>query len=209
MIGELVRNENFEQIIALGTQVLEEEQRKRSDFQFRHQIGKRIETLIRERIETDTAEFAVEVKDVQNGQDIVVLKNGKPVYFVEVKSRWSTESSITMSKNQFTNAADNKDRYSLCCVDMSDYKVGDKDRYDVPDTFSIIDRIKILNDIGGRIAPLLGGILAATDVDNDITLTGDYRITIPRSLVKEGMDIMGFVDFLIRTIHAQGLLIHH
>lgn len=122
-----------------------------SDFQFKHVIGKRIETLIREKLGKELENLSVEVKDVQNGQDIVISRNEEEIYYVEVKSRWISANSITMSMPQFTNAATNKNKYSLCCVEMSDYKVGSPERYQVDDVNIIFDRIKILNNIGRKL----------------------------------------------------------
>ncbi|MBK6481570.1 MAG: DUF3883 domain-containing protein [Chitinophagaceae bacterium] len=144
--------------------------------------------------------MSLEVKDVQNGQDIVISRNEEEIYYVEVKSRWISANSITMSMPQFTNAATNKNKYSLCCVEMSDYKVGSPERYQVDDVNIIFDRIKILNNIGEEIDPLISGIMKAIDTENDITLTGDYRATIPQRLIRNGDDIDKFVAYLINKL---------
>lgn len=196
-LGQLARNPNLSRIIELGQMALIEESKQRSDFDFKHAIGKKIESLIKEKIGKELEGFKVAVEDVQNGQDIIIRMNQKDLYYIEVKSRWNSESSIMMSKNQFTNAANNKTIYSLCCVEMSDYKVGEEERYQVDDVNIIFDRIKIINTIGNELEPLISGILVTTDKENEITLTGDYKATIPQRLIKTGSNIDDFVTFLI------------
>jgi hypothetical protein len=199
-LGQLARHKNLDEIIALGLKALDEEFRTKTDFQFKYEIGKRLESLIKEKLGADLAVFDVSVKDVQNGQDIVISLNGNEVYFIEVKSRWNSDSSIMMSKNQFTNAAANKEKYSLCCVEMSDYKNGQIERYEVDDIEIIFDRIKIINTIGFELEPLIKGILLTTDIENEITLTGDFKATIPQRLIKTGSSFNEFVNYLISKL---------
>ncbi|WP_347839998.1 sacsin N-terminal ATP-binding-like domain-containing protein [uncultured Draconibacterium sp.] len=204
-LGQLARNPNLSRIIELGQIALNEESKQRSDFDFKHAIGKKIESLIKVKIDKELEDFKVDVEDVQNGQDIIIRMNKKDLYYIEVKSRWNSDSSIMMSKNQFTNAADNKEIYSLCCVEMSDYKVGEEERYQVDDVNIIFDRIKIINTIGDELEPLISGMLITTDAENEITLTGDYKATIPQRIIKTGTNIDEFVDFLIKKLNLTNI----
>ncbi|MBP1631404.1 MAG: hypothetical protein H6Q15_2297 [Bacteroidetes bacterium] len=200
LLGKLSRRDDLERLIALGEEAIEEEDRNNADFIFKHTIGTHIEKLIREKIGSDLTNFKIEVREQQGGQDIIVEYNNNIVYYIEVKSRWDIRNSITMSPLQMENSVINKSKYSLCCVDMTNYKVGEADRYNVSDINIILDRINVLNDIGDRIAPLLTGVLAVKDLDNEITLSGDYRGTIPQSIVKLGEPIDDFVNHLIPFI---------
>ncbi|HOY33182.1 MAG TPA: hypothetical protein PKW80_14985 [Bacteroidales bacterium] len=179
LLGELSRQEDLERIILLGKQALEEEKRNNADFQFKHTIGTHIEKIIREKIGADLINFQIKVRDEQGGQDIVIEFNSSIIYYIEVKSRWDIRNSITMSPLQMKNAVANKRIYSLCCVDLTDYKNGEADRYNVTDIQEIIHKIHVLTNIGLKIEPLLNGILAVKDYENEISLTGDYRGTIP------------------------------
>ena len=105
-----------------------------------------------------------------------------------------------MSPLQMKKAVENQSKYSLCCVEMSDYKVGEKDRYNVSDINEILDRISILSDIGRKIEPILTGILAVKDTENQISIAGDYRGVIPQQIVKQGDNITNFVNYLIEKI---------
>lgn len=200
LLGKLSRRDDLERLIALGEAAIEEENRNNADFIFKHTIGTHIEKLIREKIGSDLTNFKIEVREQQGGQDIIVEYNNIIVYYIEVKSRWDIRNSITMSPLQMENSVINKSKYSLCCVDMTNYKVGETDRYKVSDINIILDRINVLNDIGDRIEPLLTGVLAVKDLDDEITLSGDYRGTIPQSIVKLGESIDDFVNHLIRVI---------
>jgi hypothetical protein len=199
LLGELSREANLEHIIELGKMMIEEERQKKADFQFKYSIGKHIEDLIRIKIGADLTNFKVKVDDVQGGQDIVLEINNTIIYYIEVKSRWDIRNSITMSPSQMQKAVLNKEKYSLCCVDMCDYKNGDPERYNVTDIESIINRINVLRDIGDRIEPLKG-VLSIKDIENEITITGDYRGTIPQSIVKTGQTFSNFTDDLIHLV---------
>ena len=200
LLGELSREADLERIISLGKKALEEENRDNADFQFKHTIGTHIEKLIREKIGVDLKNFQIKVRDVQGGQDIVVEYNSIILYYIEVKSRWDSRNSITMSPTQMKNAVLNKDKYSLCCVDMCDYRKGEDERYSVSDIQEIINRIQVLNDIGNRLKPILDGVLAVKDFENEISLSGDYRGTIPQPIVQTGESLDDLIRYLIKLI---------
>lgn len=200
LLGELSRQENFDKIIQLGKEALENEQREEADFKFKKTIGTHIEKLVRQKIGDYLTNFEIKVEEQQGGQDIVIIHNGEIVYYIEVKSRWDNRNSITMSPLQMKKAVENKSKYSLCCVEMSDYKVGEEDRYNVSDINEILERISILSDIGKKIEPILTGILEVKDIENQISLTGDYRGVIPQPIVKQGNILIEFVDGLIEKI---------
>lgn len=200
LLGELAKQTDLERIINLGKIALEEEKREKQDFQFKHTIGTHIEKLVREKIGADLNNFKITVRDEQGGQDIIVEYDDSIVYYIEVKSRWDIRNSISMSALQMKNSVFNRDKYSLCCVEMSDYKVGDESRYEESDINEIKNRINVINDIGNRIKPLLDGVLSVKDIENEISLVGDYRGTIPQTIVKKGQSLDDFINFLITKI---------
>jgi hypothetical protein len=200
LLGELSKKDNFEKIIELGTQLLEEEEYKKTDFQFKHTIGTRIEKLVREEIKDDLKTFEVKVQEEQGGQDITIKYKGEIIYYIEVKSRWDSRNSITMSSLQMQRAVENQTKYSLCCVDMTNYKVGKPERYNVSDINEIFDRIYILSNIGSKIEPILKGILSVKDKENEISISGDYRGVIPQAIIKEGGSLDSFIEMLIKKL---------
>lgn len=200
LLGNLSKKENFEKIIELGTQLLKEEELKKTDFQFKHTIGTHIEKLVREEIKYDLKTFEVKVQEQQGGQDITIIYKGEIIYYIEVKSRWDSRNSITMSPLQMQRAVENQTKYSLCCVDMTDYKVDKEDRYKVSDINDIFDRIYILSNIGSKIEPILEGILSVKDKENEISISGDYRGVIPQAIIKEGGSLDSFIEMLIKKL---------
>jgi hypothetical protein len=205
-LGELSRMDNFEQIIEEGKASLEEKQRSNALFEFKKFIGTHIEKIVREKIGGDLINLKIEVDEQQGGQDIIVKYNGKTIFNIEVKSRWDNRNSIMMSSVQMEKAVENKDIYALCCVEMCDYKIGEEDRYNVTNIQEILDRIKVISDIGNKIEPLLKGVLAVKDIENEISLI-DYRGTIPQNLVKKGITLDDFISKLIDlyNIHLKNI----
>ncbi|MPM20695.1 hypothetical protein SDC9_67131 [bioreactor metagenome] len=203
LLGDLSRQEDLEQIIKLGKDAFEEKQHNEANFQFKNTIGTHIEKLVREKIGDDLINLKISADEQQGGQDIVIRHNNEIIHYIEVKSRWDNRSSITMSPLQMKNAVENRSKYSLCCVEMSDYKVGKKERYNVYDINEILGRITILSDIGDRIEPILKGVLAVKDIENEISLAGDYRGIIPQSIVKRGDDLDYFIYKLIRILERE------
>lgn len=200
MLGELSRNPQLEKIITLGKKAIEEENRNNADFEFKKKIGIHIEKLVREKIKTRIEAFSVDVIERQGGQDIVVKIEENIVYYVEVKSRWDNNNSITMSNNQIKKAVTYKELYSLCAVEMSDYYPSDGNRYEVKDINDIIDRIRFINDIGNRIEPLISNALSVEGNEEEVKLTDEYRAIIPQPVVKTGMRLDNFVNYLIRVL---------
>ena len=200
LLGKLSKKDNFEKIIELGTQLLEEEEYKKTDFLFKHTIGRHIEKLVREEIKDDLKIFEVKVQDEQGGQDITIKYNNEIIYYIEVKSRWDNRNSVTMSPLQMQRAVENQTKYSLCCVDMTDYKVGEEERYKVSNINEIFDRIYILSNIGSKIEPILEGILSVKDIENEISISGDYRGVIPQTIIKEGEKLDSFIEMLIKKL---------
>ena len=199
LLGKLSRQSNFEEIIHLGEMALLEQMQNNADFEFKHNIGTHIEKIIREKLGQDLIGFSAKVEDEQGGQDIVIRYENSIIYFVEVKSRWDNRNSITMSPLQMKRAVENKSKYSLCCVEMSDYKIGDDERYKA-NIEDVLNRINIIHNIGERVEPLINGIIKVKDFENEISISGDYRGVIPQSIVKQGKSIEDLIEKIILLI---------
>lgn len=191
ILGELSRSKNLALIISLGRQALEEKNASEANFEFKKKIGVHIEGLIRENLKYEVAQLDVRVVDEQGGQDITISLNGEVIYYVEVKSRWDKRNSIFMSNLQLKRAKENKDKYALCSVDMTEY--AGEDRYEVKDLNEILDNILFVDNIGEYIEPLIDNTLNAEVSDDNVRLT-DYRAIIPQSIIKEDGDV--FKDFV-------------
>lgn len=67
-----------------------------------------------------------------------------------------------------------------CCVEMSDYYPENGNRHEVKDILEIVGRIKVLNDIGYKIEPLISNALSVEHHEDVIKLTDEYRATVPQ-----------------------------
>lgn len=202
LLGKLSRKSNLEEIIRLGEIALQEIMQNNADFQFKYDIGTHIEKLIREKLGRDLVDFSAKVEDKQGGQDIIIRYKDAIIYYIEVKSRWSNQYSITISSTQMERAVENQNKYSLCCVEMSDYKVGEDDRYNA-NIDDIIDRINILHNIGHQIEPLINKIISVKDVENEISISGDYRGIIPQTIVTQGKSLENLIDKIVDLIRNE------
>ena len=125
-------------------------------------------------------------QDVQGGQDIIVyLERGDkkiPLYYVEVKSRWSTRESVEMSKLQMETSSKEKERYALCVVDMHDYDKEKVFRKEYPKTFEEIKgRISVVDEIGLRNADL---VPYTYDSKTEVHIGGEIKSVVPQDYVK-------------------------
>lgn len=200
-VGELIKKSNFEELLRKAETLEEEEKIKELDFQFKHDIGTRIENLILEKLDAELKDsISVKTESIQNGKDIVIYKNEKPVFLIEVKSRWSSQRQITMSKLQLEVAHYNKDKYALCSVDISKY-TGLNDRFKLS-LDEIIPLTKFVPNIGVHITNVLEpNINAEKDNGENVHLI-DYRGVVPQKIIKKGMDISQFIDLLLERIEA-------
>jgi hypothetical protein len=199
-LGALSKRADLDKLIEFGNKAIEDEKRNNSDFRFKHKIGTHIEGLIREKIGNIIQTKNVNVEELQNGQDMVINVNGEIAYYIEVKSRWDNRNSITMSPRQMEESVKNMNNYSLCCVDMCDYYPDNEDRYLVDDITKIVDRVKVLVDIGEKVNPLIETSLKRKDSVMEVTLSGDYRAIIPQPYVNNGLSFDEFVELLIKEL---------
>src|SRR5690606_23744934 len=139
-------------------------------------------------------------EDVQGGQDIIIYYNGDPVYFIEVKSRWDSRNSVTMSKLQLERASDNADKYALISVDITKYH-GKSDRYELLEE-EVISLAKAINNIGQDITPLISNnLIAERDYASRVKLT-DYRGVVNQDFINMGDNFESFVDSLIKHLES-------
>ncbi len=200
-LAELGKNPDLDEIIKLGQEALVQKQQDDANFQHKYTIGTHIEKILRERLSNQISGIIkAEVKDVQDGQDIVISLDDNPVYFIEVKSRWDVNNSVRMSKNQTLRANEHQTNYSLCSVDMTKYEGSNK--YKVSDIEEIRSSIRFNNDIGSKVGHLID-VLNQANEPNTIHLDGDFRILVPQSYIEGGMTLKDFETHLISALSAQ------
>ena len=204
-LGKLVQEDNFTAILNAATVLLQQQRENEADFHHKHEIGTYIENLIRQKLSCelqDRVSFgnkkSVETTDIQGGQDIIVFLDENPVYFIEVKSRWNSQNSVSMSKLQLQRAVEENERYALCAVDITRY-TGANDKYKLS-IDEILPLSKFVINIGGIIKPLIEDNLEAEkNQDKSIHLI-DYRGIIPQDIIQVGNDFEEFIELLSENI---------
>tara|TARA_R100000306_G_C4379273_1_gene143363 strand:+ start:866 stop:4054 length:3189 start_codon:yes stop_codon:yes gene_type:complete len=205
-VGSLIKEKNFEDLLNKAEQLIQQEIHKKSDFAHKYKIGTNIERLIREKLSAELQNRVsfknakeIEANDIQGGQDIVITLDKNDVYFIEVKSRWDSDRSVSMSKLQLQRAAEEKERFSLCSVDITKY-TGNNNKYDLS-AEEILPLTKFVNDIGGNVKPLIEpNLIAEKNEDKSIHLI-DYRGIIPQDIINQGENFNQFVDSLLIQIN--------
>lgn len=205
-LGQLVKNVNFTDILEQASKTLEQEKAKRSDFAHKYKIGTFIEDKIREKLSDEMLSLlkienseSLETSDIQGGQDIIISFNENPIYFIEVKSRWNSENSVSMSKLQLQRSVEENSRYALCSVDITRYK-GSNNKYELA-IEEILPLTRFVENIGHNVEPLIHpNLLAEQDLDENIHLV-DYRGIIPQDVIQSGKNYELFIEALISRIN--------
>lgn len=205
-LGELVKNKEFEKILRQATIVLKQEKERKSDFHHKYTIGTTIEKLVREKLGDEIRDRvsiekpeSLETSDVQGGQDIIIKLDDEPIYFIEVKSRWNAENSVSMSKLQLERAVEEHFQYALCSVDITKY-TGTNNKYELP-IEEILPLVKFVQNIGNSIRPLIQENLIAEQKQGEAIHLIDYRGIIPQEVIKKGETYDEFISFLIKKIN--------
>ena len=202
-LAVLGNNPDFDEIVKLGQEALMKQQQHNADFQHKHTIGTHIETILRQNLSVSiSANIKVDVENVQDGQDIIISIDKKPLYYIEVKSRWDVNSSIRMSKNQTLRADEQKDNYALCSVDMTKYK--GQNKYTVETIEEIDHCIKFNTGIGYEVSHLIE-VLNQTNESDTIHLDGDYKTLVLMKFIDEGITIKEFESFIINFLNGKSV----
>ena len=212
-MSDLASREDCDIILKYAEDEMERRMFEEVDMKYKWDLGMYVERYLVEQLQNllkDGESFkavpdgdSIEDKDVQGGQDIIVyIKQGEdklvPIYYIEIKSRWSTRESVEMSKLQLEVSAREQSRYALCVVDMHDY---DKDKVknkEYPKEFNEVkDRIAVVTNIGERNANLEPYI---SDTSTDVHLGGEIKSVVPQAYVK---NVCITFDGLLRIIEQK------
>lgn len=197
-LGNLAKNKDMDRIISLGLAAVDKENQHQSTFEFLYDIGTRMENNLRARLAISIPEdLKCAVQNVQDGQDIIVSLRGKPIYYIEVKSRWDVNSSVRLSRNQTLRAYQQKENYALCTIDMTKYQGAD--RFYLKSVEPVEQFIYFNADIGGKVEHLIN-VLEHTNDTESIQLDGEYRTRVPMSFIETGKKLVDFEEYLIEYI---------
>lgn len=182
---------NLDELIKLGEDALLRQQQEAAEMQYKKKIGNHLEDELLKRLSQN---LNAKVKSEQDGQDLVVYIDEKPVYYIEVKSKWLETTPIRISKNQTLRAHQNPNCFALCSIDMTKYPGADK--YEIEKIESVVEYMKFNTDLGSKVGHLVDIYENAHKIDK-FSLDGDYRTLIPAAYIKDGFDLGQFESELL------------
>jgi hypothetical protein len=187
---------NLDALIKLGEDALLRQQQEEAEMQYKKKIGNHLEDVLLKRLSQN---LNATVKSEQDGQDLVIYINDRPVYYIEVKSKWLETTPIRISRNQTLRAYQNPNCFALCSIDMTKYTGADK--YEIENIESVVEYMKFNTDLGSKVGHLVDIYENAHQVDK-FSLDGDYRTLIPAGYIKGGIDLGVFESELLKYIES-------
>lgn len=207
LLGDLAKIENLEDLVKKGMEKQQEERRINAHMDYITRIGLSIQDLIQNQLDIELANL-IEVKrseedihlvtqEEQNGQDFIIYKNGQPVYFIEVKSKWDENGRFALTKNQTEKCAIEKSRYAVVSVNVDRYKKKYEIYNELDIKFEELNVFIHVNDnLGSYFEKLVQENICKSE-SNDPKLI-EFRGSIPQRII----DIEGkrFDDFISELI---------
>lgn len=200
-LGELAMLSNtpdFMTIILRAKSLLQQDKQDQIDFAYKKTLGKYVEQELRNTLKDSLIECKID--DIQGGQDIVISKDGQPIYFIEVKSRWSTDQSIRMSSTQHIKSVENKNNYALCAVDMSDFpqeQAVTGEEMDIEQFDEFMNRIRCVANIGELNEVLVPSVVNSS---NNVHIASGYSVVVPQKLIQTGLTIDELIEKISNRI---------
>lgn len=198
-LAALADDGNLDEIIERGRAAMIECKNREADFNFKLALGKYVEEIIKRNLSEMVSAPCITVETEQYGSDLSICKNGEPIYYIEVKSRWGTSQSVNMTSLQMQTSVEESDNYALCCVDMSKYGFSDVEEHRYPALEELLPHIKVLTNIGSlntEIAQI------ATGSDNrPVYIGGDYKCVVPQSTIQaQGKSFNSMLEDILNKI---------
>lgn len=198
-LAELADEVNLDEIINKGRAAMIEKKNREDDFNFKLELGKYVERMIEQHISTAISNMGITVEQEQFGCDLSICKNGNPIYYIEVKSRWGSNQSVMMSPLQMQMSVKESGNYSLCCVDMSHCGLSEDDEHQYPTLEEVLPHIKILTDIGS----INGEVSSVARGENNrlVSIGGDYKCVVPQSTIhSRGKDFSSLIVTIVSKL---------
>lgn len=200
MIAELAKDPNFDRIVILGKEALEKEEREENDFEFKKELGFIVEEVLQEELSGILGENKLKaplVDNKQGGQDLILYINNVPVYYIEVKSRWSSDKSVLMSTLQHRTSCQEKEHYALCVADMTSF-IEQARKHEYPPFEQIESHLTFVPNIGN----LNGRLKDATlEEDTQVHIAGGYQVLVSQTVIgNNGIPFRNFIELLKSSI---------
>lgn len=198
-LAELADEVDLDEIINKGRAAMIEKKNRETDFNFKLELGKYVEKMIERHISSAILDSGITVEQEQYGCDLSICKNGNPIYYIEIKSRWGFNQSVMMSPLQMQMSVKESGNYSLCCVDMSHCELSEDEEHQYPALEDVLPKIKILTDIGSINVEISS--VARGEDNRLVSIGGDYKCIVPQSTVHtKGKDFSALIEDIISKL---------
>lgn len=214
-IADIANNPNVDAILYNAEQAIKMAQEHQRQFNFTYAIGKMIEDEVREKISDELSieysksldEFVA--NDEQNGQDIVIRKNGEAICYIECKAKWNFNEPAHMSSQQIKQSVRHEDRYALLCVDCTSdggAQINADASFDEIQTKrdEIFNHTKALIDISEyfkkTISPIVEHEDASIDEKAQIKIYSNITCNITKPIFTSGIPLDEFISILKNKI---------
>lgn len=203
-IAELAMNPDFDNILKLGREALERQERELNDFQFKKELGNFVEDVLQNELNDflGDAELKIPkpVSNEQGGQDLKVQLNGKTIYYIEVKSRWSTERSVLMSTLQHRTSYEQQKHYALCVAEMTKF-IENAKKHEYPSFDEVKNHLTFVDNIGVLNERLKD---ATIERDNQVHVAGGYQVLVSQDVIRaNGKAFSEFISVLKDVVKAE------
>ena len=200
-LADLADELDLDEILRRGREAVIAEHNKVVDFEFKKSLGKYVEVFIQKelisQLNLEKSDIKVSVEDEQGGQDLVVYKEGEPVYYMEIKSRWGIDQSVMMSPLQMQRSVQQTSNYALCCVDMTGFNISNCEKHIYPPIEDVLCRIKSLTNIGELNSVLIDGAFPQNQSDT-VHIGGDFKCIVPQKVIQnQGKSFEILLDTII------------
>lgn len=198
-LAELADETDLDEIINKGRASIIERKNQEADFNFKLLLGEYVEEIIRRYLVDSVSHDNITVAQEDYGCDLSIRKNGKPIYYIEIKSRWSTNQSVMMSPLQMRTSVEQTENYALCCVDMSHFGLSEAEEHQYPALEAVLPNIKAITDIGTLNREIC--TIAEGSENRLVFIGGEYKCVIPQSTIQcHGKSFSSLVDIILNKI---------
>ena len=198
-LTELADEVDLDEIINKGRASIILKRNKEADFNFKKELGTYVEEMIQQHLSESITANEVTVETEQYGSDISICKNGIPMYYIEVKSRWGTDQSVMMSPLQVSTSVRERNNYALCCVDMSHLRLSEEDEHVYPKLEETLPLIKVLTNIG-YLNQELDAVVAGSD-NRLVHIGGEFKCVVPQAtILSQGVSFTSLIDEIMSKI---------
>lgn len=203
LVAKLAKEPRLERLYDLGKKALLIEERDENDKDFKLKLGKFVEEILLKELNQQLGGVSLTVdpiEDEQYGQDMVLRVDGEDLYYIEVKSRWSSDKSVLMSTMQHRRSYEKKDCYALCAVDMvgTGTDIEDVKAHRYPAFDQVESHIQVLMHIGELNERLKD---ATENSDGKVHVNGGYQVLVSQKVIENNsVSFSTFVEGLKKVV---------